>query len=201
MSLRAVLFERAQVPLGLAAAVVPFAICVHLLAEAVSLGRGEVGWAFVVRHLYLGAIFVATTAWFARTIGIGGASAERRRRCALIAAGLRAKNAGVGTTSFVLANLAFLSGTQLLEGVPIASGDWCLGFAAAILGSLASASLVFLFGRSLVAAALVVIGIAPRRTSAGTRPRRALPSIAPRCAAAMFSLSMPNRPPPIPSLG
>ncbi len=192
--------ERARIPLGLAAAVVPFAIGVHLVAEALSLGRGELGLAFLIRHLYLGVILLATMTCFARTVGVGSAPAERRRRCALIAARLRADTAGAGLASFALANLLFFGASQLVEGVPIASGDWCLGFAAAILGSLVSTILVVLFGRSMVAVALIVSGLVARRAAALAAPSRTRRWVIPRRAAAMFSLSMPNRPPPRPSL-
>ena|ERR1019366_7178690 len=90
---------------GLAAAVVPFAVLVHLIAEAMSLGVDALGPAFVLRHLYLAALFLVTAAWSGRTLGIGFHAAERRRRCALIGAQLRSGKHCTSGASLALANI------------------------------------------------------------------------------------------------
>jgi hypothetical protein len=181
---------------GLAAAVVPFAILVHLVAEAVSLGRDALGAAFLIRHIYLGVVLFATSIWFGRTVGVGCSAAERRRRCTLIRAQLRDSAAGASVASLALANITFFGLSQLVEGVPIASGDWFIGLGAALLGSLVSALVVFLFGRSLIIAALEAIGVLLRQSTTRTKPTAVRFWVAPRRASSAFSLFVPNRPPP-----
>ena len=182
---------------GLAAAVVPFAVLVHLIAEALSLGVNALGPAFVLRHLYLAVLFLATAAWSGRTLGIGFAAAERRRRCAIIGAQLRNGKHCTSAASLVLANMAFFCLSQIAEGVPIASGDWCLGLIAALIGSALCAMFVSLFGRSLVIAALVAVTVSRIRHSAQTIRTSDNLAAAPRCASTAFSLFIPNRPPPL----
>jgi hypothetical protein len=94
------------------------------------------------------------------------------------------------------ANVAFFAVTQLIEGVPIASGDWCLGLAAALIGALVCSLFVLIFGRSIARAALGAIAELPRHAAIDPARKHVTPWIAPRCAAAAFSLFIPNRPPP-----
>jgi hypothetical protein len=181
---------------GLAAAVLPAAILVHLVAEALALGRAGVGLDFAIRHLYLGALFVAAVWAFAHTVGVGAGRAEIRRRTALLRARLTGRHDRAGLPLLVAANLAFFALTQAAEGVPILSGTLWLGLAAGILGSLVTALLVWAFGRALVVAAIAALAHAARRGSfAGTAGRRREPDRS-RAAAAVFSLFAPNRPPP-----
>ena len=65
---------------GLAAAVIPASILVHLAAESLSLGRAALGFDFVVRHVYLGALLVGGLWAFSRTVGLGRGRTEVRRR-------------------------------------------------------------------------------------------------------------------------
>lgn len=185
---------------GLAAAIVPCAILVHLVAEALSIGGESLGWAFLVRHVYLGVIFFATATWFGRTVGVGCRAAERRRRCALIAAQLRGRAAETSVATLAVAHISFFGLSQLIEGVPIASGGWCFALLAAILGSVFSALLVYFCGRSVMIAALAAIGVLLRDEP--TMPHRVghARATAPRRAAVTFSLFAPNRPPPTPLL-
>jgi hypothetical protein len=102
--------------------------------------------------------------------------------------------------SLALANIAFFGLSQLVEGVPIASGDWCLGLVAAILGSLVSALFVFVFGGSVIYRGTRSDPrfAAPKHTD--PQPQSEPLRIAPRRASAAFSLFVPNRPPPTPFL-
>jgi hypothetical protein len=194
---RATRIDRVRTVAGLAAAVVPFAILVHLIAEAASLGSAAGGVAFIVRHIYLGVVLVATATWFGGTVGVGRSVAERRRRCALIGAQLRGGPAGASVASLAAANIAFFGLSQLVEGVPIASGDWCFGLVAAAIGALVSALFVFVFGRSIIIAALIAAGIFLRECAPQSIRKSPAPLwIAPRSACASFSLFIPNRPPP-----
>jgi hypothetical protein len=183
---------------GLAAAVVPSATLVHLVAEASALGPGALSLAFVLRHLYLAVLVVISLAVFARTVGLGRPRNESRRRVALLGALLRGRHAPAMLATLLAAHLAFFALTQLGEGIPLLGGDLVLGLALGLLGSLAAALLVSALGRTLARA--------PARTLAWPRPP-ALPAPLPLCsappprsAAAVFSLFVPNRPPPFPSL-
>jgi hypothetical protein len=188
---------RARTIAGLAAAVIPFAILIHLGAEAVSLGHETFGAAFLVRHVYLGVLFVAAALLFARTVGAGCGLNECRRRCALIRAHLRSDAAGVNIAWLAGANAAFFALSQVVEGVPIASGDWRLGLAAALAGSIVAAFFVLVFARSIVAVALGAIAFAHRAANRPPAARRLALWRAPRRAGAVFSLFVPNRPPPV----
>jgi len=197
---RAVSTARVWTHAGLAAAVVPFAILVHLGTEATcTAGRLDVP-AFVVRHLYLAVVALASAIWFARTVGIGTPVAERRRRCALVRAHLPRAGASYSFCSLALANVSFFALSQLIEGVPIASGDACLGLAGAVAGSLLAAVFVVVFGRSIAIAALVAVARVVRDVSTPPRRGMSLHWSAPRRAATIFSLFVPNRPPPRSSL-
>jgi len=181
---------------GLAAAVIPAAILVHLVAEALALGRAGVGLDFAIRHLYLGALFVAALWAFARTVGVGSGRAEIRRRTALLQARLTGRHDRAALPLLVGANLAFFALTQAAEGVPILSGTLWLGLAAGILGSVVTALLVWAFGRALVVAAIEVLAHAARRRSLSAAPARRHAPNRSRAAAVAFSLFVPNRPPP-----
>jgi hypothetical protein len=182
---------------GLAAAIVPCAIIVHLVAEAAATGRDGLDFAFVVRHGYFGVLFLASAFWFGSTVGLGRPASERRRRCALLRADLGTAPRPQSLTMLVGANLGFFALTQAFEGVPVASGSFALGLGVALCGSMLSALLVFLFGRSIVAAALdSVIGTSPIRCAADRVARRVRVVAAPRDAASAYSLFIPNRPPP-----
>jgi hypothetical protein len=185
---------------SLAVGAVPAAVFVHLMAEALSLGREALSVAFVTRHIYLGVVLCITGICFGRTVGVGCRVAERRRRCALIQAQLCGGTTGRNVATLSIANLVFFLITQLIEGLPIASGDWCLGLVAALLGSLIAAWFVFFFGRSVVVAALFAMGVLLRGEGATPKRTAILLAVAPRRAQAVFSLFVPNRPPPTPLL-
>jgi hypothetical protein len=180
---------------GLASAVIPAAILVHLVAESLSLGRAALGFEFVVRHIYLGALLIGGLWAFSRTVGLGGGRSEVRRRTALLRAALTGPRRTLDLPVLALANLAFFGLTQLGEGLPILSGTVWLGLGAGILGSLLAAVLVYAFGRSMVAGAIEAFVHARRRPPAAARQARPV-FPAPRAAAVAFSLFVPNRPPP-----
>jgi hypothetical protein len=136
---------------------------------------------------------------FAETVGLGRTHAEMVRRCALVRARLRAAGGGSTIVAFSAANLALFAITQVLEGVPIASGAAGTGLIAALAGSLLAALVIFFWARSLVAIALAAVCARTRDARPFARPRRRLVAVS-RAAAAAFSLFVPNRPPPIPSL-
>jgi len=182
---------------GVASAVVPAAVLVHLVAEGVSLGRAGLTIDFVLRHVYLAALVVASLVTFARTVGLGSGRSEMRRRSALLRAqfgGLRRPGALI---VLVGAYLAFFALTQADEGLPILSGALWLGLAAGTLGSILAALLVSLFARTVLGVTLAALDWQPRRARRSTarRPRRA--DALPRTASTAFSLFVPNRPPPI----
>jgi hypothetical protein len=183
---------------GMTSAVVPFAIAVHLLAEGLALGPGAIAADFWLRHAYL-MVPLALALWsFSRTLGIGAPRAELIRRCALVRARLRGAGAGSTIAAFTVANLAFFGVTQLLEGVPIASASVGTGLAAAVLGALLSALVIFFWGRSLVASALAAVVRVARNPACRAFARARIVDV-PRAAAVMFSLCVPNRPPPVSS--
>jgi hypothetical protein len=196
MSHPTVALRRLRALAGLAAAVIPASILVHLAAEMLSLGRAALGFDFVVRHVYLGALLVGGLWAFSRTVGLGRGRTEVRRRTALLRAGLTGPRRRLDLAVLVLGNLAFFGLTQLGEGLPILSGALWLGLAAGTLGSLLAAVLVYAFGRSIVVAAIQALAHASRRPPpAVLRVRPAFRT--PRAAAVAFSLFVPNRPPPV----
>ncbi len=181
---------------GLAAAIVPFAIVVHLVAEAAARGADAWNVGFVVRHAYFVALFGLAVAWFIVTVGLGRPAAERRRRCALVRADLSGGRRPRRLFGLIGANLGFFLLTQAVEGIPI-SGAVALGLGIGLAGSLLSGFLVFLFGGSLVARVLdVVIATSPlRRTGPAHSPADGTLAT-PRSATFAYSLFVPNRPPP-----
>lgn len=184
--------------LGLACAVVPFAVAVHIAAEALALGSAAEAPDLILRHLYL-LLPLAAAAWaFKNTLGLGAQRRETIRRCALARARLRSSGTATNAAVFTLANLGFFAVTQLLEGVPIASGSMLVGIACAVLGALLSAFAVFAFGRSLARAALALVERLPLGEAPLAAPRRMRFALA-RCASEPFTLLAPNRPPPLPS--
>ena len=180
---------------GVTSAVVPFAIGVHLFAEALALGWGAIVPDFWLRHAYLLAPLALALWSFSNTVGLGSAHAEMIRRCALVRARLRGAGAGSTIVAFTAANLAFFGVTQLLEGVPIASASIGTGLTAAVLGALLSALVIFFFGRSFVATALAV-AVARQRLPERLAFAQLRIDVIPRAAATTFSLFVPNRPPP-----
>jgi hypothetical protein len=195
MSHPTVALRRLRTLAGLAAAIVPASILVHLAAETLSLGRAALGFDFVVRHVYLAALLLVGLWAFSVTVGLGRGRTEVRRRTALLRAGLIGPRRRLDLAVLVLGNLAFFALTQLGEGLPIVSGTLWLGLAAGILGSLLSAVLVYAFGRSMVVAAIEALAHASRRPPPAVR--RVRPAFrTPRTAAVAFSLFIPNRPPP-----
>jgi len=192
-----VTFRRLRSLAGLAAAIVPFAIIVHLVAEAAAVGRDGLCIGFLVRHSYFGGLFLAAVAWFGSTAGLNRPARERRRRCALLRADLKAAGRPHSLIVLIGANVAFFGLTQAVEGMPIASGALALALGVALAGSLLAALLVFLFGESIAAAGLEsVIGTAPLHRGASGALRREWAIIVPRRATSAFSLFVPNRPPP-----
>lgn len=189
--------RRLRTVAGLAAAIVPCAIVVHLVAELAAAGHDAFGLGFVLRHTYFGVLFAGAVAWFSATAGLRAPAAERRRRCAM----LRADLAGAGRLSNLAAltgaNLFFFAATQAVEGLPVVSGAAVLGLSVALIGSLLSALLVFAFGRSLARAGLAaVIGAVPQRRDIRSIVRRERTIEPPRRPSFSFSLFVPNRPPP-----
>jgi hypothetical protein len=180
---------------GLACAVVPFAIIIHLVSEALALGSASETPNFFLRHAYL-LVPLLFTAWsFSKTVGLGCARREVIRRCAIARSQLRTFGAWQNAVTFAAANLGFFCLTQLVEGVPIAAGSLFVGLAAAVVGSIVSAAVLFVFGRAIVGAALALVTRSrlPRR---GMRARRIAFVVTTRCASNLFTLLAPNRPPP-----
>lgn len=191
--------RRANLLAGFAAAVVPSAIVVHLVAEVLSLGLARVDEAFVLRHLYLGVLFVGSLWWFGATVGIGRSAAEMRRRGALVRAGVMHTRRPHDVALLLLAYLGFFALTQIGEGFPLHGGHAALGLAAGLAGSLLAALLVFAFGRAVVATALEALcwslsAFAPALPSCTLSTERVA-----RSAFSVFTLFEPNRPPPVPS--
>jgi hypothetical protein len=184
---------------GATSVVVPFAIGVHLLSEGLALGAGAIAPAFWLRHAYLLAPLVLALWSFSHTVGLGAPRTEMIRRCALVRAHLRHSGGGSSIAAFTLANLAFFAVTQVLEGVPIAAASIGTGITVALIGSLLSALVIYFWGRSIVAIALAVAVARPRHPGRPAVCRRRPVSV-PRAAATAFSLFVPNRPPPTPSL-
>jgi hypothetical protein len=184
---------------GATSVVVPFAIGVHLAAEALALGAAAFAPAFWLRHVYLLVPLCAALWSFSRTVGLGRPHAEMVRRCALVRARLRFAGGGSAIAAFAAANLAFFGVTQALEGVPIAGGSSAAtGLIAAVLGSLLAALIIFCWARSFVAVALAAVCARARNAGTGERPRRRVVAVS-RAASFAFSLFVPNRPPPAPS--
>ncbi|HTJ28168.1 MAG TPA: hypothetical protein VMA36_18565 [Candidatus Limnocylindria bacterium] len=187
--------RRASSLVGFAAAVVPSAIVVHLVAEALSLGFARVDEAFVLRHLYLGVLLGASLWAFGATVGIGRGVAEMRRRGALVRAELDPRRPR-SLALLLAAYLAFFALTQVGEGVPLLSGDVALGLAAGFAGSLLAALLVFAFGRAFVATAIEALCWALSLSVPALPPYALAGERIARTAASVFSLFVPNRPPP-----
>jgi hypothetical protein len=189
------LLRRAAPVAGLAAAVVPFAVLVHVVAELAARGLDTLDAAFVLRHLYLGVVLAASLAWYGRTLGLWATFGERVRRSALV----RAKIAHCGPWTLValfIANLVAFGLTQALEGTPIAAGSLAIGVIAGVVGSLMSAVGALAFGRTVARAVASAIGLRhdPRRTARAVA-RRTRPVFVIH-AAALLSTCLPNRAPP-----
>jgi len=183
---------------GLAAAVVPSATLVHILAEASALGSGALTPAFVLRHVYLGLLVVASLAAFVRTVGLGRPRAELRRRVALLRSLVRGPHRATAVAALVAAHLGFFVLTQLGEGVPLLGGDVMLGLLLGLIGSLLAALTIAFLGRTLVDLAIRTLSWRQPPAAPARRPHRRVAP--PRAAARVFSLFVPNRPPPFPSL-
>lgn len=181
---------------ALTAAVLPSAILVHIVAEALALGRSPISASFVLRHVYLGVLFFASAWAFARRVGLGRGAAEMRRRGALVRAALADPRHRLSLTTLVLAQLAFFVLSQLGEGIPILCGDLGLGLFAGVLGSLLAAFLVFAFGRSVIATAIETLSWSIAAAAAPAAAQRLPIGTVSRRAARIFSLFVPNRPPP-----
>ena len=184
---------------GATSVVVPFAIGVHLVSEALALGAAAFAPAFWLRHAYLLAPLMLALWSFGRTVGLGRPHAEMVRRCALVRSRLRMAGGGSTIAAFAVANLAFFAVTQALEGVPIAAGSAGTGLIAAAIGSLVAALVIFFWARSFVAIALAAVCARARDARRFARLRVRLIAVS-RAAATAFTLFIPNRPPPIPSL-
>jgi hypothetical protein len=185
---------------GATAVVIPSAIAVHLAAESIALGDGAAHADFWLRHAYLSVPLCLALWSFARTVGLGCAHRELVRRCALVRARLREAGAGSTAAAFAFANLVFFALTQALEGVPIAGPSIATGIAAAAIGSVLSALVVFCWGRPLAARALAAAVRRPRSSARFVAFRPRFVSIS-RAAGAAFSLFVPTRPPPAASFG
>ena len=185
---------------GATSVVVPFAIVVHLASEALALGAAALAPAFWLRHVYL-LVPLAFALWsFSDTVGLGRPRAEMIRRCALVRARLRIAGGGSRIAAFTVANLVFFGITQALEGVPIAAGPATVaGIIAAVAGSLIAAAVIFFWARSFAVIALGAVRARARNLRTVARPRRRRAAVS-RGASFTFSLFVPNRPPPVPSL-
>jgi hypothetical protein len=182
---------------GLAAAIVPCAIVVHLVAELTAAGHDALDVGFALRHAYFAALFAGAAAWFGATAGLRAPAADRRRRCALLRADLAGSGRLPNLVALAGANLAFFAVTQTVEGMPVLSGAALLGLSVALIGSLLSALLVFAFGRSLACAGLAaVIGTVPQRRESRSIVRRGRFIAPPRRPSFSYSLFVPTRPPP-----
>jgi len=180
---------------GLASAVVPFAIAVHLIAEGIAIGAGAALPAFLLRHLYLVAPLAGSLWVFSATLGLGSKRAEIVRRCALLRRRLRASRSIANAGFFVGANLAFFALTQALEGDPIAAGSLPLALIAAVCGAILSAVIFFTWGTAFGRAVLMVVMRAMRPQNRPLQNEHAIVN-ATRSASVAFSLFIPNRPPP-----
>jgi hypothetical protein len=188
--------RRASSLVGFAAAVVPSAIVVHLVAEALSLGVASVDAALVLRHVYLGVLLAASLWAFAKTVGIGRGAAEMRRLGALVRAEAFDPRRGRSVATLLGAYLAFFALTQLGEGLPVLSGNLGLGLAAGFAGSLLAAFLVFACGSALVATAIEALCWSVPLAAPAPAPCALAGDRVARSAARIFSLFVPNRPPP-----
>ena len=186
--------------IAFASLVVPSAILVHLSADAAALGRGALTIHFLVRHIYLGVLLLATIGTFAAQTGFGHSPRERRRRCALLNAEIHSVLGQSGILVLLATNVGFFALTQAVEGVPIALGSFALGALVGAIGSIAAALLVFFFGRSLIGAALEAIVGDVLHVAVVVRSSRSALVAIPRAAAVAYSLFVPNRPPPALSL-
>lgn len=183
---------------GLASAVVPFAIAVHLVAEGIAIGAIAALPPFLLRHLYL-VIPLAGSLWvFGATVGLGSTRTEVVRRCALLRHRLRSSCSIANVGFFVATNLAFFALTQALEGDPIVAGSLPLAVIAAVCGAIFSAIIFFIWGTALGHAVLTAVLWAMRPQNRPLQKAHTLAG-ATRRASVVFSLFMPNRPPPEPS--
>jgi hypothetical protein len=113
-------------------ATLPFGVLVHLLSEAGAIGFEHLDLAFVLRHLYLGALAI---------VGILGARhllAPYRSGRRLHAAALRRDLpfGARGRRFYLLAyvwQLGFFGLTIAAEGDPLTHGDWILGSITALV--------------------------------------------------------------------
>ncbi len=181
--------------MGLASAIVPVAVLIHLIAEisAISVQPNLAG--FFGRHVYLLLPLLLGAWFFCSTIGVGRSSAERIRRCAIARAHIVRADRVRGFGHVFAANMLFFGLTQALEGVPIVAGSVSLGILVAALSSLLAAFALSACRRRFADTLRALV--------AGSRNRLALVacakiavSLATRTAAASFSLFIPNRPPP-----
>jgi hypothetical protein len=180
---------------GLASAVVPFAIAVHLVAEGIAIGAVAALPSLLLRHIYL-VVPLAVSLWvFGATLGLGSGRAEIVRRCALLRHRLRASRSIANAVFFVAANLAFFGLTQVLEGDPIAAGSLPLALVAAVCGAVLSAIIFFTWGTALGRAVLTAMMWAMRPQNRPLLNEHAF-VIGTRRASVAFSLFVPNRPPP-----
>jgi hypothetical protein len=101
-----------------------------------------------------------------------------------------------GIRTLFLTGMAFFVATQAVEGVPIAAGSIVTGLAVAALGSLVAAVVVFALGRGCNIAGLAAFDTIATAAAAPLLPTFvAQPT---RRASRIFSLFIPNRPPPLP---
>ncbi len=181
---------------GLASAVVPAAVLVHLVSEGLALGWAGLNGDFVARHVYLVLLAALATWAFAASVGLGRGRAEIRRRTGLLRAALAPRRRPAALGLLLVANLAFFTLTQADEGLPILSGTLWLALAAATLGSILSALLVYAFGRTFLTVAVAALDWRPRRARSAL-PSRVRPDAAhPRNPSTSYSLFVPTRPPP-----
>ncbi len=184
--------------LVLLALVVPCGIAVHLLAEYVGLGDADEALAFSARHAYLALLACASLAGFLVAVRAGAPARERRRRVALLVAALPARGRGPRFfAAMFVAQIAFFYLTQFGEGCPLCAGDFWIGVAGALIGSLVCALILTVFRRAIVRFVAELVAFVARfaiKPRTATRLRGMGPIAIP--AHGLDALFRPNRPPP-----
>jgi hypothetical protein len=136
----------------LALLTVPLGLAVHLFAELVEFGAGDLALVASPRHAYLWATLASGLIAGLLAVRVLGVR-EALRRAHLLGSALpgRGKGAGFLAASFA-AQFAVFALTQAAEGDPMAGGSLALGLTAAVAGAAVSALAVSFLGRRLARA-------------------------------------------------
>ena len=183
-----------------AAFMVPVAIIIHLSSEFVSIGLRELSASMLSRHLYLLIIGAGALYTVAVLAAVFASPAVRRRRLALIVAGLPFRGTGAYFIGLCFGVQAVLfAGSQALEGYPIAGG-YCLASAfAAFLLCAVAALLLSVLPKHVVSALAEVYLVRSLEHGADRRrltPKRFLARIFVPLSCT-YQAVLGNRPPPI----